>query len=346
MGSLCISVLVQAARVEPQAALVIKNKGRQKIHVLIIQSNDFRHVLDAGGWTNKTVKQLLDLSTEVLTFLPDVEKAVKKNEKDKDNEREDSKKKDNAESYEKDLKKLRAHYEELEEGLEKKYTGDELDRQKEKLQKEYKVEKADLKTKYHITKAKKDIDVRKKVDIDIFLDVATPKKSKITKEDIQKAELWIKATKSFLSTGGQFLGDVLPHIALAAIQKKDYATQIYPGVRVYFYKSTGKKPHDAIMHLKDLTLAIFPDDGFGVTEFNKPLFVRSFDAEKYNGIYYGPEDGHVTFKKIDFATGDVLKATEKSFLPVENDKKEDKISVPDEGDDVLDEVRRAKEDIL
>lgn len=112
-----------------------------------------------------------------------------------------------------------------------------------------------------------------------------------------------------------------PAVILETMKKKDYFKHVLPGVAVYSHRSPvqhGQMESSIGMYKKtgEITVAIYPDDSYGLPDFKAPLFIADFDINMYNSIAYGPQAGHAYFQYIDPATQTVKASNEKLFIPV------------------------------
>ena len=113
-----------------------------------------------------------------------------------------------------------------------------------------------------------------------------------------------------------------PDAILASMSKKDYFEQVFPGLIVDSCNSPIKEgQHLSNLRLLkkkgDITLAIYPDDKYGLPDFTAPLFLQDFNYAKYNSATYGPEEGHVYYQYINPKTGAKGPRKEKLFVPMQ-----------------------------
>ncbi len=130
---------------------------------------------------------------------------------------------------------------------------------------------------------------------------------------------WVKAAENITN---MLVGIVtLPAVIIETIKKKYYFKHVLPGIAVYSCKSPverGQMASSIGMYKKpgEITVAIYPDDTYGLPDFKAPLFIADFDINMYNSVTYGPQAGRAYFQYIDPATQTVKVSNEKLFIPV------------------------------
>lgn len=112
-----------------------------------------------------------------------------------------------------------------------------------------------------------------------------------------------------------------PAVIIETMKKKDYFKHVLPGLAVYSHKSPvqrGQMESSIGMYKKtgEITVAIYPDNNYGLPDFKAPLFIADFDLNTYNSVTYGPQAGHAYFQYIDPVTQTVKLSNEKLFVPV------------------------------
>jgi hypothetical protein len=280
---LCASQLYTQAVIEKipsNMAIRFKNNSSQKVHALFIYTPDFSNVFKVGGWSEQSLQILTNIANLCATAYD--EKQAKKAE----------------------LAAQQASESQPEES--QAQPSDAQPAQPESTESQP--------ARTESSEAPQDQPAQpEQPQTPPASGPSHPQKVKLT------AAAWVSAAGKVTGLLVNIVSQ--PGVILETMRKKDYFKHVLPGVAVYSHKrpvqrgqilssiSTYKKPGE-------ITVAIYPDDNYGLPDFKAPLFIADFDITMYNSVTYGPQAGHAEFQYIDPVTKKVTVSNEKLFVPV------------------------------